>query len=207
MQLRLQVGTNIVELTQRIRRRKHALLILGLLFVFGLPTPTNSQSDSLPRADKVVTPRAYVSLAPVPRARTFEIAVVGEILPGFHVNSNPASQDYLIPTQLTATFPSGFRILSTSYPPGVLRKFKFSPVQLSVYEGKFTVRLRLAAENDAPLGAQKIPLILRYQACNDEACLPPVKLPLTADVAVSATGTIGRAMHAEIFSPRKHVRK
>ena len=168
-----------------------------MLLVSGLTSGTSAQSGSLPRADKVVTPRAYVSLAPVPRGRTFELAVVGEILQGFHVNSNPASQDYLIPTGLTADLPAGFRILSTTYPPGVLRKFQFSPVELSVYEGKFTIRLRLATAADAPLGAQKIPLVLRYQACNDEACLPPVKLPLTAELEVAPAGA--KALPANPF--------
>jgi len=162
---------------------------------------TLAQSDTLPRADTVVKPTVYVSRAPIPRSRSFEIAVVGEILPGFHVNSNPASQDYLIPTQLMATLPSGFRLLSTSYPPGLLRKFKFSPVQLSVYEGKFTVRLRLTAENDTPLGPHKLPLVLRYQACNDEACLPPVKLPLVAEFEVAPLGSKSLPVNSSIFRP------
>ena len=184
-----------------IKRRSQLFLAIPLLILLGLPSAVSAQSDSLPRANTVVKPQAYVSLAPVPRARTFEVAVVGEILPGFHVNSNPASQDYLIPTQLTATLPAGFRILSTSYPPGLLRKFKFSPVQLSVYEGRFIVRLHLAAAADAPLGAQKIPLVLRYQACNDEACLPPVKLPVAAEFELAPAGSKALPANPSIFHP------
>jgi len=174
---------------------------LCAIVFFIVSSGASAQSDSLPRANTVVKPTVYVSLAPVPRSRTFEIAVVGEILSGFHVNSNPASQDYLIPTQLTATLPAGFRLLSTSYPRGLLRKFKFSPVQLSVYEAKFTLRLRLAADSDAPLGPQKLPLVLRYQACNDEACLPPVKLPLVAEFEVAPAGSKSLPANPFIFRP------
>ncbi len=178
---------------------------LGTLFIlytaaYFLPTcGASAQSDPLPPANTVVSPAVYVSMAPVPRSRTFEVAVVGEILPGFHVNSNPASRDYLIPTQLTAALPAGFRLLSTSYPPGLLRKFKFSPVQLSVYEGKFTLRLRLAAGPDAPLGPHKLPLVLRYQACNDEACLPPVKLPIVAELEVAPAGSKSLPANSAVF--------
>ena len=184
-----------------MKQRLQFFFTIPLLILIGLPSGASAQSGSLPRADKVVTPRAFVSLASVPRSRTFEIAVVGEILKGFHVNSNPASEDFLIPTQLTADLPAGFRVLSTSYPPGVLRKFKFSPVQLSVYEGKFTVRLRLAADADAPLGALKIPLVLRYQACNDEACLPPIKLSLLAEFEVAPAGAKSLPANPSIFRP------
>jgi hypothetical protein len=60
------------------------------------------------------------------------------------------------------------------------------------------LKLQIAA--DAPLGAQKIPLTLRYQACNDEACLPPVKLPLSADLEIAPAGTQSAPQHPEIFS-------
>lgn len=160
-----------------------------------------AESGDLPRANTVVEPRAYVSLEPVPRGRTFEVAVVVKIRPGFHLNANPASQDYLIPTTLEAELPPGFRALETRYPRGVLRRFKFSPEKLSVYEGEAALRMKLQAPLEAPLGATKLNLTLRYQACNEEACLPPVKLPVTAGVAIAAADAPARPIHLEVFAP------
>jgi hypothetical protein len=156
-------------------------------------------SAQLPRAADVVTSEIYVSLAPVPRGRTVEIAVVGHIRPGFHMNSNKPSEDYLIPTTLAADLHPGFTLAGIAYPPGVMRKFKFTKTALSVYEGIFTVRLKLQVATDAPLGAQKIPLTLRYQACNDEACLPPVKIPLSANLEIASAGSSAAPQHPEIF--------
>ena len=154
----------------------------------------------LPRADKVVKPAVYLSLEPVPRGRTFEVAVVGEIREGFHVNANKASEEYLIPTTVTPTLPAGWKLLETRYPEGKELKFEFSEKPLNVYEGTFITRLKLAAPVDAPLGAVKLPLTLRYQACNDVACLPPVKLTLEAEVIVAAAGAKAVAVNQKFFS-------
>ncbi len=156
----------------------------------------------LPKAGSVVEPHVYVSLAPVPRGRTFEIAVVANIRSGFHLNAHKVLQDYLIPTSLEAELPPGFCVLATSYPSGVLRKFKFSATKMAVYEGNATVRMKLQVPADAPLGALKLPLALHYQACNEEACLPPVKIPLVADLQIAAAGAASHATFGEIFAPR-----
>ncbi len=161
-----------------------------------------SSSAQLPRASSIVEPRVYVSLAPVPRGRTFEIAVVGNILPGFHINAHEVLQDFLIPTSLEAELPPGFRALATLYPPGVLRRFKFSAAKMSVYEGSATLRMKLHVPSDAPLGALQLPLTLRYQACNEEACLPPVKIAVTADLQIAAAGAPSHPAFPEIFTTK-----
>jgi hypothetical protein len=126
--------------------------------------------------------------------------VVAQIRSGFHINSHLPKEDYLIPTTLTAGLPMGLRALSTTYPPGVMRKFKFSPNALSVYEGAVTLRMKLQVAASAPLGALKLPLTLRYQPCNDEVCLPPVNLPLSAEIEIAPAGAKAQPQHPEIFS-------
>ncbi|HSH15276.1 MAG TPA: protein-disulfide reductase DsbD domain-containing protein [Verrucomicrobiae bacterium] len=145
-------------------------------------------------------PAVYLSLEPVPRGWTFEIAVVGQIQQGFHVNANKVLEDYLIPTTVTAQLPAGWKVLDTKYPDGKELKFEFSEKPLNVYEGTFTARMKLTAPADAPLGAIKLPLTLRYQACNDTVCLPPVKLALEADVMVAAANAKAVPVNQKIFS-------
>lgn len=164
--------------------------------------PVGAQSN-IPRGKDVVAPSAYVSLEPVPRGRAFELAVVLKIRPGFHINAREASADYLIPTDLEADLPQGFRAGAAAYPKGSLRKFPFSPNKpLNVYEGRAVIRMTLTALADAPLGPQRIPLKLRYQACTDEVCLPPVTLTLEAPVEIAANGAASRAVHPEIFGTK-----
>lgn len=180
-----------------MRRSPASFVLLGVA-ASGLAL-RSAPGPQLPRAAGVVEPRAYVSLEPVPRGRAFEVAVVAKIRPGFHINAHEVSQNYLIPTSLETELPPGFRALDTVYPPGVPRKFEFSPEKLSVYEGSATLRVKLQALPDAPLGAHQLALKLRYQACNNEACLPPVKLLVIAEFEIVPAGTPARPAHSAIF--------
>ncbi|MGH9682848.1 MAG: protein-disulfide reductase DsbD domain-containing protein [Candidatus Acidiferrales bacterium] len=151
-------------------------------------------------ASSVVRTRTFVSLEPIPAGKEFQVAVVVDIAPGYHVNSNKPSDPYLIPTTITPRIPSGFKLLGTIYPQGRDRKFAFSPDKpLNVYTGSVTIRLRIAARSDVQPGIARIPMILRYQACNDTTCLPPVKLPVSVQLKVAAAGTKTRPDHPEIF--------
>ena len=154
----------------------------------------------MPRPQDVVKTRAYVSLEPVPRGRSFEVAVVVEILSGYHTNAHKTSDEFLIPTTLTAQTPAGFRQEEIIYPEGHLKKFSFSDKPLNVYDASVTLRARFAASADAPLGDATIPFVLRYQACNDTACLPPVKVPVSITLKVAPAGAAAHSAHSEIFA-------
>jgi DsbC/DsbD-like thiol-disulfide interchange protein len=152
-------------------------------------------------ATAVVKPHVFVSVDRVPRGTEFRAAVVVEIARGYHMNSHKPTDSYLIPTTLTAEMPAGIELRDTIYPAGKMERFTFSPDKpLDVYTGSVTLRLRLAAQAGAALGTATIPVTLRYQACNDSACLPPVKVPVNVKFEIAAVGTKARAMHAEIFS-------
>jgi len=191
-------------------RFRFALLLFAILIILlGSPLVARwsrlsgaQDAPALPSASAVVKPHTYVSLEPVPRGSEFQVGVVAEIARGFHMNSHQPSDKYLIPTTLTPQLPAGFRLVDTIYPAGHQEKFSFSPNKpLDVYTEKVTLRLRLAVEKDAPLGAVAIPITLRYQACNDTTCLPPVKLPVDAKLSVAAAGAKAHALHPEIFAP------
>jgi uncharacterized protein YcnI len=162
---------------------------------------SSPQESSLPDASSIVKPHIFVSLDPVPRGKEFKIAIVADIAKGFHMNSHKPTDDYLIATTLKPQLPAGFELLDTIYPKGKLEKFSFSPNHpLDVYSGGVTLVLRLSAKSTAALGPAEIPMVLRYQACNDSACLPPVKLPLNVKFNLAEEGTTPREVHPEVFS-------
>ncbi len=80
---------------------------------------------------------------------------------GWHVNANPASSPYLIPTEIK----DGAR--NVTYPPGKVMTFAFSKEPLSVYDGDVV----LPFEADGPV-------MVVYQACDDTRCLAPVRRKL-----------------------------
>jgi thiol:disulfide interchange protein DsbD len=160
----------------------------------------SAQDSAYPAAASVLQPQAYVSLQPVPRGRAFEIAVVAKISPGFHINAHVPSEDYLIPTKILADLSPGVFLVETTYPRGVMRAFRFSKTPLRVYEGSFTVLMKLRSNGSAPIGPQKIGLTVGYQACNQDACLPPTKVAVTADLEIAAVDAPAHPVHADIFS-------
>jgi len=154
-----------------------------------------------PKPADIVATKTYVSLDPVPRGKEFQAAVVVKINSGYHMNSHKPSDSYLIPTTVTPQLPAGFTLVGEpAYPAGKNEKFPFSPDKpLNVYTGSVTFRMKLTADDKAALGKASIPVTLRFQACNLSACLPPVKIPLTLDVNVVASGKTGKTVNAEIF--------
>jgi hypothetical protein len=178
---------------------KIATVVLAAGVLFSLAAAALPSAGQVPSGRDVVAPSAYVSLEPVARGSSFQLAVVLKIRPGFHINAREKSEDYLIATDLKADVPVGFKVGELSYPKGKLRPFTFSKQPLNVYEGTVILRLPLTALPTAPLGEQHIPLKLRYQACSKEICLPPVTLDVDASFTVSASSTAAKPAHPELF--------
>ena len=167
---------------------------LLLLSVAGI-----AQSQKIPSPRDVVSPVVYVSADPAARGVPFQLAVVFKIRPGFHVNAREKSAEYLIATDLRAELPAGFKAGEVSYPKGELHTFTFSKSPLNVYQGTVILRMPVTALSSAPVGAQQIPLKLRYQACSTEICLPPVTIDLQAAINIVASAAAAKPAHAELF--------
>lgn len=106
---------------------------------------------------------------------------------GWHVNSHTPSDKFLIPTdaEMAAT---GGTLSPVRYPKGVEKRFSFSETPVEVYEGT----VRFEADLDLPSGASgeaSVRGILTYQACNDQQCYAPAKVPLEATVVIGTPGS------------------
>ncbi|MGH8677875.1 MAG: thioredoxin domain-containing protein, partial [Burkholderiales bacterium] len=106
-----------------------------------------------------------------------EIAIVLDIERGYHVNANPASYDYLIPTQVE--FP-GLTPVALRYPKATLFKPAFEPAGLEVFEG--TVEIRAQFPKGTLARERDLRAVVWAQACDDEICLPPAKIPVTVQI-------------------------
>ncbi|MFA9387573.1 MAG: DUF255 domain-containing protein [Methyloceanibacter sp.] len=102
-----------------------------------------------------------------------QIVVTLNIDPGYHINANPASLDYLIPTTVRVPAVEQARV---AYPAGRLFKPKFFAEGILVYEDKVTIAV------DLPKGTLDADGFLQVeveaQACTDAVCLPPATIPV-----------------------------
>ncbi len=100
-----------------------------------------------------------------------QIVITLTIDPGYHVNSSPASLDYLIPTTVRLPDPANAKI---TYPPGQTLKPKFLPEGISVYQGSVPIKIELPHGGLA--SARNSMLSIEVQACTQELCLPPATI-------------------------------
>ncbi|MBI4206398.1 MAG: DUF255 domain-containing protein [Betaproteobacteria bacterium] len=103
-----------------------------------------------------------------------EIAVTLKIDKGYHVNANPASFPYLIPTRLSF---DGIAPISITYPKPILFRPEFARKGIKVYEGNPTLVAKFAKGVKQKMKAVRA--TVTAQACNDKVCLPPSELPIT----------------------------
>jgi DsbC/DsbD-like thiol-disulfide interchange protein len=128
-----------------------------------------------------------------------ELAVLAQVAAGYHLNEHKPSLDYLIPTELKVDPSDQFTVKNVVYPKGTLKKFAFSDVPLSVYEGAVVVGALLQAGKAVPAGPYTLKGKFAYQACNDHACLPPSSVPLTVTIKIVPPNVPLKPVESDVF--------
>jgi hypothetical protein len=179
--------------------KRSTLLLFLAVALLAFSTRANSQNNV--SGKDVVAPVSYVSYDPAARGMSVQVAVVLKIRPGFHVNAHQVSAEYLIATELRAEVPAGFKMSDVIYPKGTLETFAFAKNKpLNVYSDSVIVRLPLTVLPNAPLGEQHLPMKLRYQACSNEICLPPVTKDVDATINIVADQSAAKPANFSVFT-------
>jgi hypothetical protein len=127
---------------------KQSLLILFCLILTacaGNETPGGNSSNQTADAQKTTQPKPVEAVKLSAEKTQIEAGNSGEavlklkIQPPFHVNSNPPSESYLIPTAVEFESKDGLTFEKPMYPSGESKKFQFSEKPLLVYEGKIEI--------------------------------------------------------------------
>ena len=129
------------------------------------PTPapvsgSETNEPTVPLAEELVTTQFSFDDVTTDEAtwRAFQLRVT--IRAGWHVNANPASLPYLIPTEVQGD------VRNVRYPEGEDFEFAFSDESLTVYSGTISI--------GGEIDRNESTLRLVYQACDDRRCLAPV---------------------------------
>ena len=156
----------------------------GLLTLTTLLLITASvYSTPLPQSAGDVKVSGSVAPDKVKRGRIAQGSIVMEIPSGLHVQSNRPLDKFLVATKLEVETPQGLRVGPMLYPRSVLRNLKFSKGRVAVFEGRTVIRFRVTVPANFGSNSAEIKARLKFQACNDDACFPP----LTREVKVSLT--------------------
>ena len=149
--------------------------ILSTLSVFlVLLVPATLHSNPRPQSSADVNVSGSITPDKIKKGRAVRGSVVMEIPNGLHVQSSKPLDKYLIATKLDLETPSGMRVGPVTYPRAVMRNLKFSKSAVAVYEGRTILRFNVTVPANYSGGSGEIKGKLRFQACNDESCFPPV---------------------------------
>ena len=178
------------------------LIVIFSLLVFAFEGCKSSHSSTGGGPQSSSTPAAISSSAQVVKVTSGPVSisqdtpadaiVVLSISPGFHVNANPATFPYLIPTEVSHTVDPDESLPlmgNPIYPPAINKKFVFAEKPLAVYEGEVKVKLPLRLPDPKRTygrigaGPLSFPFTVRVQACDEEQCFPPA----TINSAISVT--------------------
>lgn len=146
----------------------------GVFLTLALAAPAGAQIDSPPKAVQSV--RAELVRA----GGGAELVLTVRLAEGFHVQANPASERFLIPVVVAFERKDLAHLTTVKYPEAHEKMFGFSPKALRVYEGEFTIRVSFKSVPSRDGG--KLSGVLRYQACTDDACLPPAQESFTVSI-------------------------
>ena len=174
-----------------------ALAALLLSACAGNPTPANANSQNASAASNSNAPAATTPKSPLDgivtasaervelsAGKTADVSVRLSIADGYHVNANPATEKFLIPTSLNVKPDAGITVGKIAYPTALKKKFPFAEVPLAVYEGDAVIRLSISAPRAAQPGQHTLVANVRVQPCDDEKCYPPTTIKTGVEVTI-----------------------
>ena len=124
-----------------------------------------------------------------------------ELADGLHIYGEPVP-DGMIPARVEVTGPPGFVVEDTILPPTTPLRLDALDLELPVWSGTvdfvipFYANGELASET-RPLDTDKVSIEVdvRYQACDDDACLLPKTEKLSLDLALDVIDVPNLGMH------------
>ncbi|HEV7508447.1 MAG TPA: thioredoxin family protein [Thermoanaerobaculia bacterium] len=179
------------------RRHIPRFVILQILFLFlGIGMVMAPAGAQIPRQQKArfvlsADHTAYDAGKPA------RMAALVTIEPGWHVNAHKPTFEYLIPTVLSLKLPAGWPAEQTQYPAAEMKTFSFEKVPLAVYAGDVVIVTQTLVPAGTKPGTYAVAAALRYQACNDSQCLPPVTAEAKIDLIV---GSGGKPQNSSVFT-------
>ena len=150
-----------------------------------LQTSLSAVASADTPADSLVSMRVELPAQPPVAGETFAVAVQLSIRPGWHINANPPSGDFLIPTSLTLNADWPLESARVRYPAGRSQVFPALAETLSVYEDQVALWADLSLSKSSAGTAGDVRFLVQYQACDETRCLPPTELSQSVRVAVA----------------------
>jgi thiol:disulfide interchange protein DsbD len=168
-------------------------MMLGVLALAGWATASAAE-------DSWLSASACLNRDALPRGAAFRAAVVLDIGEGHHVNANPPSLDFQIPTVVAPAPNPAVRWGTVHYPAGEPLAASWAEGKaIRVYSGRAVIQVVGAVAADAPLGPTTLRLKLTYQGCDANTCYRPAERVLDAPARIVEAGAASSPANAQFF--------
>jgi thiol:disulfide interchange protein DsbD len=125
-------------------------------------------------AGNVVSVRAIGSGETLKAGQPYEFTLELTIANPYHINSDHPLQDFLIPTSLEFEPQPGITFGKIVFPQATIKKLPVSDSPMALFEGTVKIAAEFIPSSNPVNKDVTIRGKIRYQACNDRVCLPPV---------------------------------
>ncbi len=102
------------------------------------------------------------------------------IKPGWHINAHQPLQKDLIATEVKLSDEKLWQLESVIYPEPEMKKLAFQETELALYEQQIQVQALFVKKQPAAL---IIPILMTIQACNEQHCLAPETIRISAYIS------------------------
>jgi uncharacterized protein YyaL (SSP411 family) len=138
----------------------------------------------------------------LPAGSSCQVVVVLNIAKGWHVNANPPMPDYLIPVKVNWKSKNKVQLVDVKYPKGTAFRFKDSDEDAFVHEGEVHIRGTLEIPKEAGGLTEDMEITVNYQVCNEDGCLPPKNIKLTAKLPIAKHGEAVKPINGKLFNAK-----
>ena len=179
--------------------RPAALLIPALAAALAAPAAGFAEDKDAP----VVRARAFLATDKLPAGGETKVAVVLDIKEGWHITGNPAPTEFAVPTTVKITTAAGTKIGEFAFPKEPLPKNAPAGTEAEPV-AELHGRVVLIAPVTVPAGlsgSEEVTVAVRYQPCNDSACLRPKTVSFSGTLPVAPAGTAVRPANRRWFAP------
>lgn len=159
------------------------ILVIGWMMI---PTPLAAQVE-IPGFGESSNDWVDVEMVPsheaVPAGSSMQIGFQVRVEEGWMIHSNTPSYSFYTPPRLMMEDAPGVTVRSVRYPEGLERSVAYAENPFNVYEGTTHILVDLEIDEQVSPRDLHLQMILNYQACDQEACIPPggapFRIPLT----------------------------
>lgn len=161
-----------------------AILLIFCLITIGLTSQKGLSQKTRP-VHSIVAVKPVLPEAPVHPGELIELTLELTIAPGYHLNSARPEDEMLIPASVEFKKNPVYEIKEIIFPEARKKNFKFSDRPLSVYEGTIKIKVKIELAENTCGSSLELEGKVRYQACDEGACLRPAAVPFKAVIKIA----------------------